>query len=166
MAFCANMQACGEIVPKRAVHPCKQRDSDGARGNAQPSNRIRQRNQGPQDPIRPDQICPERRDSNYAGDYSKSDVQLALDPPNPARLKCLPVAVEAHDESSDEDRPESDAKRHVNVPAHHQQSITSAAHVRIQRELSYSASVPVNSQRYCVLTLWYTASSLGYSDQV
>ena len=137
MAFCANMQACGEIAAERVVHPCKHRDSDCARGNAQPSNRIRQRNQGPQHPIRPDQICPERRDSNQAGDYSKSDVQLALDPPNPARLQCLAVAVEAHDENSEEDRGESDPKRRVDVPAHHQQSITSAAHVRIQRELSY-----------------------------
>ena len=133
MAFCANMQACGEIVPKRAVHPGKQRDSDGARGNAQPSNRIRQRNQGPQDPFRPDQIRPERRDSNQAGDYSQSDVQLALDPPNPARLKRLPVAVDPHDESSDEDRPESDAKRRVDVLAHQQQSITAAVHVRVER---------------------------------
>ena len=104
MAFCANMQARGEIAAERAVHPCKHSDSDCRRGNAEPSNRIRQRYQGPQDPFRPDHIDPECRDSNQAGDYSQSDVQLALHPPDPTRLKRLPVAVGPHDESNEEDR--------------------------------------------------------------
>ena len=114
-----------KCAAERTVDPCKHRDADGARGNAEPSNRIRQRNQGPQDPFRPDQIRPERRDSNQAGDYSQSDVQLALDPPNPARLKRLPVAVDPHDESSEEDHTESDTKRRVDMPTHHRQSIMS-----------------------------------------
>jgi hypothetical protein len=77
MAFGADMQARSEIAAERAVYPCKHRDSDGARGNAQPSNRIRQWSRRPQDAFRPDQINPEGRDSSQTGDYSQSDIQLA-----------------------------------------------------------------------------------------
>ena len=38
MAFGAKMQARSEIAAEGAVHPCKHRDSEGARRNAEPSN--------------------------------------------------------------------------------------------------------------------------------
>ena len=48
-------------------------------------------------------------------------------------MKRLPVAVDPYHESSEEDHPESDTKRRVDMLTHHRQSIMSSARHRASR---------------------------------